>query len=101
MLTDLLKEKLYKQGYQFVQEIPGHGVCAVMTYLLTTAIVCQLDETHYGYRYCFEQRQDAIRAILDWRDEPHLPHPPGPWIKRKGINGDMINKHWCKAANDE
>lgn len=53
----------------------------LMDMLLTTAILVNIDnEGNYERRYCYERREDAVLAFLEWDGEGD---PPGPWIKEK------------------
>lgn len=87
MIDEKLKEDLESMGYTDITEVPGHGVCALMPMIFTTGLFCNCTEYGYSYRYCYENRLDALYGIENFTEE----HPPGPWIKRKGEGGDFIN----------
>lgn len=60
----------------------------------TTGLFCELDAVGYSHRYCYEHYAEAFSALNAWDGEGH---PPGPWIKRKGLGGDLLNPEWSKT----
>lgn len=58
-------------------------------YLYTWALMVGMGHTLWDApcrrRYCYEHKSDAMRALMFWDG---LGDPPGPWIKRKGIDCD-------------
>jgi hypothetical protein len=54
-------------------------------YNFTTAVVVGLSEVGYERRYCYEHGGDARAALAVWDGAGH---PPGPWIKCKGVGID-------------
>lgn len=83
--------------YFYMRKIPNQGVCGLDKMIFTWALCCDISEDDwdypYGYRYCYEFFCDAIYALEHWDGKGH---PPGPWIKRKGHNGDVINPEFAE-----
>ena len=95
-----LKQSLEKQGYYNLKYILNQGLCGLFNFIYTVGLVCFIDEHGYVYRYCYEQRQDAIDDINIWNGDNH---PSGNWLKRKGINGDLRNENYisCDTISQE
>jgi hypothetical protein len=89
MITPELKEFLETEGYQFITEIDGRGVCGVYKFLFTVGVVCGIDNQGYKGRYCFGSEVTAVYAINKWDGTGD---PPGPWIKYKGRGGERFNE---------
>lgn len=88
MITEKMQKILDENGYFEAKEIEGHGICALERFMFTIAISCGLDETGRQYRYCYPNLLEAVIAFDEWDGKGH---PPGPWIKRKGLRGDLRN----------
>lgn len=90
-------ELLAELGFFEAREVAGE-LCALQDYMFTRAIVLGIDEIGYKRRYCFENRDDANRAIAEWDGTDH---PPGNWIKLKGTyKGEpvnLLNPNWSKT----
>jgi hypothetical protein len=85
-LPDWTKE-LTAIGYTNIRLVGGL-ICAIRRFNFTTAVVVGLEATSYDRRYCFEHKSDASQALADWCGDGHL---PGPWIKCKGSQIDLLN----------
>lgn len=59
-------------------------LCAVHKFMFTWGLLVGLSEEGYEHRYCYGERMEAMDALDTWADEEH---PPGRWIKRKGLVG--------------
>jgi hypothetical protein len=86
-MTPELEKALTEDGYTHLREINGL-ICGLYRYIFTIGLVVGLDEYGYKYRYCYENRIDAIVDIAEWDGKGH---PSGDWIKRKGEGGDISN----------
>ena len=83
-----LHSVVQENGYAGVREVPGQGLCGLLPFLLTWAVVVDLTEDCYGRRYCYEHQGDAAEALKVWDGQGH---PSGPWIKCKGAGIDLLN----------
>lgn len=83
-----LKEFIANLDYSDLRVIPGEGLCGLQKFAFTWAIVTGLDFHCYARRYCFEHKQDALEALVQWTGHCH---PSGPWIKCKGAGIDLLN----------
>jgi hypothetical protein len=77
----------WREDYEAMRLVPGHGECGLRQFLFSCAIVTGLDAIGYKGRYCYESRADALAALEAWRDRGD---PPGPWIKYKGADGERL-----------
>ncbi len=66
---------------------------ATMRMIFTVGLVVGLDEISYKHRYCYHSNEEAVRALNEWDGKGF---PPGNWIKRKGIDGDVTNPNYIK-----
>lgn len=82
----MLIDDLKAQGYERIKPLPS-GLCGLMRFITTHAIVVGLTDRGYRGRYCYEHKQQAVDAIMEWNGEGD---PPGPWIKYKGIDGERL-----------
>ena len=89
----LTPEQAITQGYLWPLEVRGK-MCAVRFLLTTVGLFVGITEQGYEYRYCFEEMHEAIKALADWKDTEH---PPGPWIKQKGLGKDRLNPEWSRS----
>lgn len=83
-------EKLEKEGYYSIRELPGRGLCGLMRFAFTTGLVIGMDDFGYHGRYCYSSQADAKEALANWNGEGD---PGGPWIKYKGTGGERTNKN--------
>lgn len=89
LTSDQIEAKLAiakEEGYRYAAVI-GDTLCTVHPQATTFALMVGVnpDDMGSGYerRYCYETAQDAIEALNTYTDVDE--HPPGPWIKCKGI----------------
>ena len=68
-------------------------VCQLKRYLFTHALEVGIVGSSYERRYCFEHELDAASALESWTGEGH---PPGPWIKCKSANSELLNPQWAR-----
>lgn len=67
-------------------------LCALHIFFATVGIVVGITDTGYQRRYCFQEFQDAARALAMWARHPHREHPGMSWIKLKGVfNSQAVN----------
>ena len=85
---------LERLGYTDLHMRAGK-LCGLHRYLFTCGLVVGLDDMGYSHRYCYERHEDALAALKAWDGAGH---PPGPWIKRKGAGGDLLNPAFGVAA---
>jgi hypothetical protein len=85
MIDAVEQERLFafleEQGYQCLKILNGK-ICGLNGYLFTTGIVVGLTELGLERRYCFARVEDAIASFDKWDG---VGHPPGNWIKMKGL----------------
>lgn len=69
--------------YSDFREVNG-VVIGLSRFVYTTGILVGVSEdTMCRRRYCYEHYWDARQALEDWDGNGH---PPGPWIKLKGVD---------------
>lgn len=90
MTADLEKE-LIENGYFFLREIAGRGICGLLKMAFTTGLVYNLDEFSYEGRYCFHSTREANEALEKWNGTGD---PAGNWIKHKGGVGEYRNPNY-------
>ena len=94
-----LLARLRSQGYDEFR-YRKEKLCAIHSFIHTTAIVVGLSDLAYEHRYCFEHRNDAILALRRWKVERH---PPGLWTKVKGLLDsepiDVLNPGFMTKLN--
>lgn len=78
---------LLDNGYTHVDLRGSAGLCGLHDYLFTCAIVTGLDRFGYFGRYCYESRDEALRAHLAWDG---LGDPGGNWLKFKSPVGERL-----------
>lgn len=83
-----LEEHLREEGYTYICEKEGLGVCGVFRFLFTVGLVTGIDSMGYKGRYCYASRIEAAYAITQWDG---VGDPPGNWIKYKGAGGERDN----------
>lgn len=70
----------------------NNQLCALHIFFATVGIVVDITDTGYERRYCFQEFQDATRALATWAQYPHREHPGMSWIKLKGVfNSQSVN----------
>lgn len=83
-----LRDYLTEEGYTYISEKEGLGVCAIMRFLFTYGLVIAIDSMGYSGRYCYGSEVEAVYAITQWDG---VGDPPGKWIKYKGNGGERNN----------
>lgn len=83
-----LQVTVLENGYTELREVPGQGLCGLLPFTFTWAIVVKLTPGGYARRYCYEHHHDAAQALQAWSGAGH---PSGPWIKCKGAGIDLLN----------
>lgn len=78
-----LAEFLQKESYSQLRFIERRGICGIMRFAFTTAIVEGLDRSGYEGRWCYPHSEikNLALAYLIWDGKGD---PQGPWIKYKG-----------------
>ena len=84
-----IKEFLENEGYLFVRETKGRGLCGIRRFIFTTGLCYGLDETGYEGRYCYTNTLDALEALTLWSGEGDP--ADHEWIKHKGKGGEYSN----------
>jgi len=77
------------------RKIEGRGLCAIEKFIFTYGLDIGLSMWVRQGRYCYEHLQDAVTAIATWDGQGH---PPGPWIKYKGMDGELLNPEFCRMS---
>ena len=77
-----LKRALAVQGYSNFKVFNG-SLAGINQYLFTTGICLGLTEDGLFGRYCYENHEDAVKALDEWDGAGH---PPGNWIVYKGYD---------------
>lgn len=90
MIREELKDFLTKEGYSYICEREGRGVCAIFKFMFTVGVVCGIDSTGYRGRWCYGSEVEAVYAITQWDG---VGDPPGNWIKDKGEGGERSNEN--------
>lgn len=92
------EKELQALGYACPRQLPDGRWIGLMPMLYTTGLFVGLDEVGYSYRYCYEDAAAALADLATWDGEGD---PPGPWIKRKGRGGDLLNPRWLAETKAE
>lgn len=87
----MTEEQAAEEGYAFARQLPDGRWVGVSAMLYTFGLFVGLDAVGYSYRYCYETAAEAALAAATWDGAGH---PPGAWIKRKGLGGDLHNPNW-------
>ncbi len=77
---------LHVSGYTSLRLHRGR-VCGLHRFMYTVGIVVGLDFETYSHRYCYADFAEARGALGEWSEDDE--HPPGPWIKRKGLEPEL------------
>lgn len=86
-------------GYLRTRAIGG-TLCGVQRFAFTWGLAVGLDAEGYSHRYCYADLRDALEALDTWDGQGH---PPGPWIKLKGLGAPDLHGPgcvcgWCLAG---
>lgn len=89
---------LLSEGYVHVRFVDEQCV-AIQRYLTTWGLCYGLDDLGMSGRFCYQDRLDALDAILalDHMLGRHEAPPTGPWIKHKGSGIDVSNPQLAEA----
>lgn len=87
MIEQEFAAHLNRMGYSELRELPDGRVIGLQGMLYTTGLFVGLDRMSYAYRYCYENYALAQTAFERWDGTDH---PPGPWIKRKGLDPEIL-----------
>ena len=86
-------------GFYFVKPLDSGLEIGVIKMLFTWDLCININPNSmfdaYEYRYMYETAGEAVEACSQWDGEGH---PPGKWIKRKGIYPEISNPKY-KAIN--
>jgi hypothetical protein len=88
MTKEQLKTAMELEGYKYLREIPGHGLCGMRRFIFTVGLIVGLNEFDFEGRYCYEGYNECTAAIMTWDGQGD---PPGPWIKYKGKKREYSN----------
>ena len=81
-----------QEGYIRVRELKDNRLIGLLQMAFTMALVIDLTRHGgYAYRYCYTDNYEALQDFESWDGKGH---PPGNWIKRKGLDGDLINENY-------
>lgn len=87
-----LKRYLKLSGeYIDIRELEDGTLIGFTRMAFTFAVVVNMDFTGYSHRYCYQAFTEAIKDFNEWSG---VGHPPGNWIKRKGMNKDLKNPNY-------
>lgn len=76
------KEALERDGYMYIKEVPGRGVCALRRFVFTVGLIYNITWIGYEGRYCYSQLNHAVHALDTWTGDGDP--PDDDWIKHKG-----------------
>lgn len=87
---EILQSQLEQEGFYDLKVIPGQGICGMMRFIFTTAIVVGIDNVGYRGRYCYPHAlvKECVLAYNIWDGTGH---PLGGWLKYKGGDGEFCN----------
>lgn len=91
-LTPEFKAYLETQGYFDLKEVDGK-IIGLLKLMYTIAIVVDIDEIGYDYRYCYPYR-NAFHCIAAYKFFKLDEEPFGNWAVRKGRDGDYRNPNF-------
>lgn len=87
MDNEAIEEAIHNSNY-LASRCTESGIwLAVAKFIYTYGLLVKVDEYGYSGRYCYEKSTDALVAMASW---DCTGHPPGPWIKYKGQDGEML-----------
>lgn len=83
----ITQEYLEEQGYAGVRQCQNGVWIGISAQIYTFGLCVGLDEFGYRVRYCYENWMDVWYANRSYSGEGD---PSGPWIKRKGPDGEKL-----------
>lgn len=91
-----LHDLLVKEGYLFPRKLPNGEWLALKKMLYTTGLFIIENKTSWRTRWCYENHNDALAALVYFDG---VGDPPGPWIKQKPE--DRLNPEWARTGPNE
>lgn len=91
-----LQEFLKNEGYKFIREVPGHGLCGVLDMAYTWDLFCDMKKHGYYGRYTYKTMFEAANALKLWDG---VGSPPGDWMHHHGGDGyygNPRNADFCR-----
>lgn len=87
---EILREELTNEGYYNLKVVEGRGICGMMRFIFTTAIVENITSIGYKGRWCYphELVKECLVAYTIWDGKED---PIGGWIKYKGSHDEYCN----------
>lgn len=82
-LIDYLKT----EGYDYIYNIQGKGICGIYRFAFTWGLVVGMTEAGYKGRYCYSDVKDALNALIVWITQSE---------KQQTVVGDPDDEHWIK-----
>ena len=67
------KEYLEEQGYYAIRQLPDGTWAGLVQLAFTTGLCLNLDETGYDSRFCYEDQQDAVYALMALKSAKDTP----------------------------
>jgi hypothetical protein len=83
-----LQRVIDQNGYSEPKQMADGTWCALLPFNFTWGLVVGLTTDCYERRYCYERQVEAWESLRAWDGNEH---PPGPWIKAKGVGLDLLN----------
>jgi hypothetical protein len=83
----ITKEYLEQQEYIAVRQCENGVWIGVSVQIYTFGLCVGLGEFEYKNRYCYEHLGECLKACRLYEGEGD---PSGPWIKRKGEDGEKL-----------
>lgn len=78
---NVTKGYLEEQGYYTVRQLPDGTWAGLISLIFTTGLCLNLDETGYDGRFCYEDPQDAISALMTLKSAKDTPLPG--WVAQR------------------
>lgn len=94
MMDEKTLKVMQEEGYLLWRELPDGTVAGVKGFLFTYGLMVGVTAMGYSHRYCFPDARSAQLALSDWSGDGD---PDGPWIKRKGLDGEYSNPQLFKG----
>jgi hypothetical protein len=74
-------------------------VCGLARMAFTWGLMYDMGRTLWDApcrrRYCYEDKFEALKALIFWNGQGD---PPGPWIKMKGLEGEKLGPGALEGA---
>ena len=83
----ITREYLEQQGYRSIKQCKNGVWVGVYSMIYTFGLCIGLDEFGYNNIYCYENLEEVLKACMLYGGEGD---PSGPWIKRKGEDGEKM-----------